>query len=197
MDFDRDGVEKARRLGVAEAEVNSAVNLAFDHVRAGNTERVCSAIRSAESILAQDSWFRWRFDMRLQAARAEQTLLKPDVLCLLEKATQYGARKYMITGRTMLAKIAMAEGDMATAEAELNSALAILHEFPAPLVAWKTWSMLGRLHAALGREVAARAAYGEAASVISQIAGSVSDERLRGIFLDSAAVREALECGAA
>jgi tetratricopeptide (TPR) repeat protein len=197
MDFDRDGVEKARRLGVAEAEVNSAVNLAFDHVRAGNTERVCSAIRSAESILAQDSWFRWRFDMRLQAARAEQTLLKPDVLCLLEKATQYGARKYMITGRTMLAKIAMAEGDMATAEAELNSALAILHEFPAPLVAWKTWSMLGRLHAALGREVAARAAYGEAASVISQIAGSVSDGRLRGIFLDSAAVREALECGAA
>jgi len=90
----------------------------------------------------------------------------------------------------MLAKIAMAEGDMATAEAELNSGLAILHEFPAPLVAWKTWSMLGRLHAGLGREEAARAAYGEAASVIRHIAGNVSDERLRGIFLGSPAVQE-------
>jgi hypothetical protein len=112
--------------------------------------------------------------------------LKPDVLCLLEKATKYGARKYMIAGRTMLAKIAMAEGDMA-----------ILREFPAPLVAWKTWSMLGRLHAAPGREEAACAAYGEAGSVIRQIAGSASDERLRGIFLGSAAVQEAFARGAA
>lgn len=92
----------------------------------------------------------------------------------------------MIAGRTMLAKIAMAEGDMA-----------ILREFPAPLVAWKTWSMLGRLHAAPGREEAACAAYGEAGSVIRQIAGSASDERLRGIFLGSAAVQEAFARGAA
>jgi Flp pilus assembly protein TadD len=93
---------------------------------------------------------------------------------------------------TMLAKIAIGEGDLTAAEAELNSAVAILHEFPAPLVAWKTWSMLGRVYAALRQENAARAAHRQAASIIGQIAANVSDEHLRGIFLGSPAVQEVL-----
>src|SRR5262249_39661743 len=140
---DRNGAEIARSMGVGEAEVNSVINLVIDHFQAGDRQQTDSSAQTAESILARDAWFRWRFEMRLQAARAEQTLSKPDVLCLLEKATKYCARKYMIAARTMLAKIALAEGDLATAEAQLNSALVILREFPAPLIAWKAWSMLG------------------------------------------------------
>jgi tetratricopeptide (TPR) repeat protein len=194
---DRNGAEMARSMGVGEAEVNSVINLVIDFFQAGDRQQTDSCTQAAESILARDAWFRWRFEMRLQAARAEQTLSKPDVLCLLEKATKYGARKYMIAARTMLAKIAVAKGDLATAEAELNSAIAILHEFPTPLVAWKAWSMLGRVYAALRQEDAARMAYREAASVIRHIAGNVSDERLRGIFLGSAAVQEVLAFAAA
>src|SRR5262249_29042168 len=156
------------------AEVNSVINLVIDHFQAGDRQQTDFSAQTAESILARDAWFRWRFEMRFQAARAEQTLSKSDVLCLLEKATKYGARKYTIAARTMLAKIAIAEGDLATAEAELNSAIAMLHEFPAPLVAWKTWSMLGRVYAGLRQEDAARAACREAASVIRQIAGNLS-----------------------
>jgi DNA-binding winged helix-turn-helix (wHTH) protein/tetratricopeptide (TPR) repeat protein len=190
--FDRDGADEARRLGVVEAELNSVINLGFDYFRAGDDKSVCFAMKSAELILSQAPLLRWRFDLRFHAARAEQTLSKPDALCLLEKATQYGARKYVIAARTMLAKIAVAEGDLRTAEAQLNSAVAILHDFPAPLVAWKTWSMLGRVYTGLGQKDDARAAYGEAASVIRHIAGNVSDERLRGIFLGSPAVQEVL-----
>ena len=192
VDFDRDGAENARRLGVMEAEVNSVINLAFDYFRTGDVKAVCAAMKSAETVLSDDMLLGWRFKIRFQAARAEQTLSKPDVLCLLEKATKYGARKYVIAARTMLAKIALTERDLATAESELNSALTILQEFPAPLAAWKTWSMLGRVYAALRQEDAARAAYREAALVIRQIAGNVGDERLRGIFLGSAAVQEVL-----
>ncbi|HEX7360749.1 MAG TPA: AAA family ATPase [Bryobacteraceae bacterium] len=190
--FDRDGADTARRLAVVEAEVNSVINLGFDYFRAGDDKSGCLAMKSAESLLSQAPLLRWRFEIRFQAARAEQTLSKPDALCLLEKATKYGARKYIVAGRTMLAKIAMAEGDLVTGEAELNAALTILREFPAPLVAWKTWSMLGRVYTGLQKAGAARAAYREAASVVREIAGNVSDGRLREIFLGSAAVQEVL-----
>jgi len=192
---DRNGAEMARSMGVGEAEVNSVINLVIDHFQAGDRQQTDSSAQTAESLLARDAWFRWRFEMRLRAVRAEQTLARPDALALLEKASNYGARKYIVTARTLLAKIAIAEGNLATAEAELNSAVAILHEFPAPLVAWKTWSLLGRVYVALGQENSARAAYREAASVIRQIAGNVNDEHLRGILLGSPAVQEVLAFG--
>jgi DNA-binding winged helix-turn-helix (wHTH) protein/tetratricopeptide (TPR) repeat protein len=190
MSFDREGAETAHRLGVGEAEVNSVINLAFDQLHGGDKEGICSAVKSAESILSHEAWFRWRFEIRLQAMRAEQTLSRQEAVCLLEKATRYHARKYMVAGHTLLARIAMAEGNTATAEAELNAATGILHDFPVPLAAWKTYSVLGRFEAQLGRQDAARAAFSEAASVIGFIADNICDERLLRIFLDSAAVRE-------
>jgi len=149
-------------------------------------------MKSAESILSREPWFRWRFEIRLRAARAERDLSKTEGLSLLEKATYYGARKYMIAGHTILAKAGMAEGEPATAEAQLNAAVRLLNEFPAPLVAWKTYSMLGRVHAERGNYDAARAAFGEATSLITYIADHISDERLCGIFLNSPAVQDAL-----
>jgi tetratricopeptide (TPR) repeat protein len=190
LSFDRDGAEQAGRLGVVEAEANSVINLTLDHFDAGANQQMNAAIQSAESILSRDSWFRWRFEMRLLAARAEQTFSRRNAVDLIDVAARYGARKYIVTGRTLLARIEMAEGNLPAAESQLEAAIAILNHFPAPLAAWKTYSVLGRLHAGLGRDDAARAAFGEAASIISYIAGNIGDERLRGIFLGSAAVRD-------
>ena len=188
--FDREGAETAHGLGVEEAELNSVINLAFDELRAGNNEGMRCAVKSAESILSREAWFRWRFEIRLQAVRAEQTFSRLEALSLLEKATRYRARKYMVAGHVLLAQIGMAEDDTATAEAELNAAIGILSDFPAPLAAWKTYSIMGRLQTQLGRQEAARAAFSEAASVIRYIAGNLGDELLRGIFLNSTAVQE-------
>lgn len=188
--FDRQGAETARRLGVVEAEVNSVINIAVDHLDMGDRESMSSAMKSAESILSREPWFRWRFEIRFLAARAERSLSKTEALSLLEKATYYRARKYMVTAHTILAKIAMAEGDCAAAEAQLNAAIVLLSEFPAPLVAWKTYSILSHLLAQLGKYDAARAAFGKATSHIAYIADHISDERLCGIFLHSRAVEE-------
>ncbi|HLK65082.1 MAG TPA: AAA family ATPase [Bryobacteraceae bacterium] len=187
---DRNGAEMARSLGVVEAEVNSVINLVIGHFQAGDRPQTDSSIQTAESILAQDAWFRWRFEMRLRMARVEQTLSRPDALELLEKVTRHGARKYMVEAHRLLARIAMAERDTDAAEAHLNTALQIVRDFPAPLAAWKAHLAMGRLQAQLGRQEAARAAFAEAASVIRQIAGNIADERLRQIFLASEAVRE-------
>jgi len=189
---DRNGAEMARSVGVLEAEANSVINLVVDRFQTGDAAETELNLQRAESILAQDRWMRWRFEMRLSAARAEQTLSRPDALALLEEATHHSVRKYMAEAHRLLAQVAIAEGDPAAAEAELNCALQILRDFPAPLVAWKTHLAMGRLQAQLGRCQAARAAFAEAAAVIRYIAGNVDDERLREIFLSSPPVREAL-----
>jgi tetratricopeptide (TPR) repeat protein len=189
---DRNGAEMARSAGIGEAEVNSVINLVIDHFQAGDRTRTDSSMQAAESILAKDAWFRWRFEMRLRAARAEQSLSRPETLALLEMATRHRARKYMADAHRLLARIAMAEGDSDAAEAQLNSAMQILRDFPAPLSAWKAHLAMGRLQAQLGRREAAQAAFAEAASVIRYIAGNIADERLRQVFLAAAAVREAV-----
>ena len=104
--FDRQGAETARRLGVVEAEVNSLINMGVDRLYAGDRQGMCAVMESAESILSREPWFRWRFEIRIHAARAERDLSKNEGLRLLEKATFYRARKYMITGHTILAKFA-------------------------------------------------------------------------------------------
>jgi tetratricopeptide (TPR) repeat protein len=190
--YDRNGAEMARRAGVGEAEVNSIINLVIDHFQAGDRDRTDSSIQAAESILGQDAWFRWRFEMRLRAARAEQSLSRPEALALLETATHHRARKYMADAHRLLARIAVAEGDSAAAEAHLNFAIQILRAFPAPLIAWKTHLAMGRLQAQLARPKAARAAFAEAASLIRYIAGNIADERLRRVLLSSAAAQEAV-----
>lgn len=189
---DQNGAEMARSAGVVEAEVNSVINLAIDHFQAGDARQTDSSMQAAESIIEKEAWFRWRFVIRFQAARAEQSLSRPDALALLETATRYRARKYMADAHRLLARIAVAEGDPVEAEAQLNAAVQILRDFPAPLAAWKTHLAMGRLQAQLGRRDAARAAFAEAASVIRYISGNLADERLRQVFLSSPAVREAI-----
>jgi tetratricopeptide (TPR) repeat protein len=194
--LDQEGAVTSRRDAVLEAEVNSVINLALDHLRAGNTSLMCAAMNCAESIATRDSWFYWRFEIRFLAARAEQTVSRSDAMRLLEKATYYGARKYIVTARTLLARIAMAESDLAAAENELDAAIAILQQFPAPLEAWKTYTLMGRLKTELRDETGARAAFAEAAGVIRYVADHTGDDRLRRAFLNSTAVREAIAAAA-
>jgi tetratricopeptide (TPR) repeat protein len=189
---DRNGAEMARSVGVGEAEVNSVINLVIGHIQAGDHQQTESSAQMAESILAKDTWLRWRFEMRYRLARAEQTLSRTEALALLEMATHHRARKYMADVHRLLARIALAEGDLTVAEAHLNAAIRILRDFPAPLAAWKTHLAMGRLQAQFGRQEASRAAFAEAASTIRYIAGNIADQDLRQIFLSSPAVREAI-----
>ena len=190
--FDREGAETAHRLGVGEAQVNSVINLVSDLNHSGDEAGIRSAVQTAESMLHVDPWFRWRFEIRLRAARAEQTLSRPEALCLLETATRYCARKYMVTAHTLLTKIAMAEGDDTDAEAHIQAALEILRRYPAPLVAWKVHLLEAHLQTQLGRAGDAHAALRDAASTVNLIARNITDDRLRSVFLSSPQVQEAL-----
>ena len=87
---------------------------------------------------------------------------------------------------------AIARGDGVEGEKHLNAALDGLREYPAPLVAWKTYAVLGRLRLQSGDLTSAREAFAQAASIVNSIAANTDDETLRQTFLNSAAVKEAL-----
>ncbi len=199
LEFDRLGVEMAREDRVLEAESNSLINVGIDHMHAGREEQALPAFRQVEAIFERDAWFRWRYNIRLQAGKSEYYLAQGDLeqaeeyaQRLLDTATQYEAHKYIATAHKHFAEIAVKRGDINRGEAQLNVALDQLRGYPAPLVAWKTHAALGRLRADLGDSQSARSAFSQATTMINQIAGNVHDEKLRVTFLNSRAVREVL-----
>jgi len=199
IEYDQQGVEVGRRRGVLEAQANSLINLGIDHGQAGRGEKTASAFREVEQIFRRDAWFRWRYQIRLQAASAEQQLAHGDLALaeehaqrLLETATHYRARKYVAVAHKLLADVALTRGDMGTAAEELNAALGMLQTHPVPIVEWKTYAALGKLRVLCGDETGALVAFSRAAALVEEIAETICEQSLRDVFLNSLPVREVL-----
>jgi tetratricopeptide (TPR) repeat protein/tRNA A-37 threonylcarbamoyl transferase component Bud32 len=197
---DQSGAELAHENCVLEAEANSLINLGYDYTIAGEDQKPLAVFGEVEAIFARDDWFRWRYNIRLQAGQAEYWLAQSDLeraeeyaRRLVETAAHHGAPKYIAVAHKLLAEVAIERGDLANAEVELNGALDQLREYPALLVAWRTYATLGRLRSQLGDGQAAREAFARALAIIRTIAGNVSDEALRTTFMNSASVRQVLE----
>jgi tetratricopeptide (TPR) repeat protein len=199
VEYDQQGVEVGRRRGVLEAQANSLINLGIDHGRAGRGEKTASAFREVEQIFRRDAWFRWRYQIRLQAGTAEHHLALGELdraeehaRRLLETASHHRARKYVAVAHRQLAEVAMARGDRRTAAEELDTALGYLRAHPVPIVAWKTYAAVGRLRTIEGNVVGAREAFSNAAALVDEIAVGIVEQRLRDTFLNSAPVQEVL-----
>src|SRR5262245_22266100 len=196
--YDQESVEMARQHRIAEAEANSLINLGQDYTHRGEEEKSLTAFRDAQALFDRDEWNRWRFyDIRFQAGAAEHCLSQGNLeraeehaRRLLENAARHEAHKYIAVAHKLLAEITIGRGELADAEAELRAALDELRAYPVPIVAWKVFAALGRLHSQSNNNQAAREAFANAATIVHQIAANVDDAPLRETFLNSAAVRE-------
>lgn len=202
LEHDRRGMEIGRRDRLPEIEANALLNICQEYARQGAAEKWQDAFRQLEEVIERHPWMRARYQMRLHIISAEYRLAAGDfggaeeeATRLLELNTKYKYHKDEAVTRKLLAEIAVASGQLEKAEAELEKSLALLREHPAPLVRWRVYSILGRVHSMGKKAEAARAAYREAAKIIGQIAAGVDDEALRGTFLSSDAVREVLDEG--
>ncbi|HKS27486.1 MAG TPA: AAA family ATPase, partial [Pyrinomonadaceae bacterium] len=204
IEHDERGLRVGREINVLEAQANSLINLGIDRGRAGlESESTMDAFREVEAIFQKDSWFRWRYSIRLQAGKSEHALAAGDTDAaeeharrLLEVATQYGARKYKAVAHKLLSEVSDARGDVAAAEAELSSALAELETHPVPVVAWKAHAALGSLLARKGDAQGAAEAFARAVEIVKAIADGVKDEEQRALFMSSNAIRKLLESDA-
>ncbi len=199
LEYDQQGVEVGRSRGVLEAQANSLINLGIDHGRAGRREETASAFREVEQIFRRDAWFRWRYQIRLQAGAAEHQLALGNLpqaeghaRQLLETASHYRARKYVAVAHKLFAEVAIARGDRRKAAEELEAALDGLRTHQVPIVAWKTYAAAGRLRLLDGDEAGAREAFSNAAALVDKIVEGVVEQRQRDTFLNSAPVQEVL-----
>src|SRR5207253_2090404 len=92
-----------------------------------------------------------------------------------------------------LAQAAIARGDLIGGERQIKAALDQLNEYPAPLVLWKTYVVLGRLRSQSGDLSSAREAFAQASAIVKSIASNTDDKGLRQTFLNSPAVKEVLD----
>src|ERR1700683_1699799 len=194
---DQHGVDVARELHVLEAEANSLINIGIDYTHERASEKSVAAFERVEDIFHSDAWFRWRYNIRHQAARSEHWLSQGDLKQaseytsrLFETAGQYKARKYIAVAHKLRAQIALLRGSAVEAETELHSALELLRSYPVPVVEWKILAALGRLHSVGNDPARARHAFSRSAAIVQRIAGNSPDEKLRATFLHSDEVRE-------
>jgi len=199
LKHDEEGLGISRQHHVLEAEANSLINLGIDYTHSGKTDETTAAFDQVRDIFKRDAWFRWRYNIRLQAAATEQWLRQGDLAKarefaqrLLDIASQYEVHKYVAVAHKLLAQIFVAAGDTASAKSEFMGALSELKKYPVPVVSWRIYAELGRLQSSLGDSSAARESFAQAAEIINACAASVTDTTLRETFLDSSAVREVM-----
>jgi serine/threonine protein kinase/tetratricopeptide (TPR) repeat protein len=199
LKYDQEGVEIAREHHVLEAEANSMINLGIDFSQAGDSNKTVAAFHTVHDIFARDAWFRWRYNIRLQAATAHHWLRQGDpskarecTYGLLETAREHEVHKYIAVAYRFLSQAAWAEGNLAEAEAQINLALSELKQYPVPVVAWRVYADLAKLKSSAGDQAGARAAFAEAAAIVRSIAENVEDEALRSKFMSSSAVTQVL-----
>ena len=184
---------------VLEAQANSLINLGVDYTHVGQHDHTLPVFREVEDIFERDAWFRWRYNIRLQAGFAEHWLKQGDLdqaehfaRRLRDTALDYEAWKYVAQADGLLARSAIARGKLIEGVDFMEAALAQLRLHPCPIVTWKLESALALAHAQLGHHDQATTAVERARAIVQEIAEHVEDESLRTMFLSSTAVRDAL-----
>ena len=198
--YDEEGLHVGREFNVLEAEANSLINLGIDHTIAGKPHDAASVFKDTNDIFERDKWFRWRYSIRLEAAKAEHWLRQGDLgkskefaESLFSTASRFKTSKYVAVAHKLRAEIAIAEGEPEAARLEYESALALLDQYPVPVIRWRVLAGLGKLLSSSGDHEGAQRTYSEARSIIERIAAKVSDENLRKVFIESDDVQEVMK----
>jgi tetratricopeptide (TPR) repeat protein len=175
---------------VLEAEANSLINRGIDFTRDGDRENTAASFHQVADIFERDAWFRWRYNIRLEAAMAEHWLKKGDLDKAMEfverlyaTATEHEVHKYIAVAHHLRARVCLAADNLAEAEKNFDLALAELQTYPVPLVAWKVHAGRAQLKKQLGQEAEAQESSARATEIVNFIASNVNDENLRNIFL--------------
>src|SRR6201988_5138085 len=188
--YNEDGIDVSRRHHVLEAEANSLINRGIDCTHAGDHEQTAAAFHEVRDIFDRDAWFRWRYNIRLEAAMAEHWLKKGDlekarefVERLHATATEHEVHKYIAVAHHLRARVSLAANDLSEAEKNFDAALAELEKYPVPLVTWKVQDGRARLKTQMGQEAEAQEALARPSEIVNYIASNVNDENLRAKFL--------------
>src|SRR6202035_2738248 len=102
-------VRQGREFGSAEAEANAQINLGHDYLVLGEPTRAFEYLQDAQRLYDQDVWFRWRYNLRLQAELASYWIARGDLkvaashaAASLQRAEATRSRKHLAWAHKLL-----------------------------------------------------------------------------------------------
>jgi serine/threonine protein kinase/tetratricopeptide (TPR) repeat protein len=195
-DLNLGNVKLAGEFGMPEGAANAHINLGIDYLSFGELERAYEHLEAAQKIFAEDIWFRWRYNIRLQAAMAQYWIMKGDLamarkyaVASEEAAQKHGSKKHQAWALKILGEISLLEDNVIGSQKYYENALSILTIDPCPTIAWKVLKAQGDLANILGDEVSSDDFRGRARTMVNSLADSVTEDKIRNIFLKSRAVK--------
>ncbi len=189
-------VELASELNMGEARANAHVNLAVNHLNLGEPARAHEHLIEAQRIFGEDIWFRWRYNIRLQAVFARYFLGEGDLESArlhaeasLRAARKHQSSKHQAWGLKNLADVDFLEDDPQSAIMHYDESLTLLAKNPCPTIEWKVLKASADLAKKLGDEQGSDEYRSRARSIVKSLADSLADDKIRTKFLKSRAVK--------
>jgi tetratricopeptide (TPR) repeat protein len=203
MEWNMQGVEVARKAAFPNLEVesNARLNLGDNLLSLGRLDEAEEQFQKVEQVVRnprpQDLWMLWRYSQHLFHSYGELWLARGN----LDKAIAYAdeclalarqsnSQKNIAKGCRLRAQVFLAQGQIAEADQELSIALKIAHRIDNPTQLWKTYTVLGELRHTQGQPNEARKVYGDALSIIEEVAGELQNKSFRDTFINSHLVQE-------
>jgi tetratricopeptide (TPR) repeat protein len=185
----------ALEFGMPEGAANAHVNLGMDHLSFGDPERAYEHLDKAQKIFGEDIWFRWRYNIRLHAVMAQYWIKKGDLMMARkcaeaseELARSHQSKKHSAWALKILGEISLLEDKVGDSQKYYDEALSILAVNPCPTIAWKVLKARADLAKKLGDEVNSDEFRGRARAIVKNLADSLTEDKIRTIFLKPRAV---------
>jgi hypothetical protein len=161
----------------------------------GEPARAFEHLQEAQHIYGQDVWFRWRYNLRLQAELASYWIARGDLktaaahaAASLQGAEATRSRKHLAWAHKLQGDIAALEERVLDGQRHYASALGVLQRHPCPTIEWKILKAAAEL-ARRQKDDSARTEFlGRARTVVQSLAGAIYDDKLRQGFLAAKAV---------
>ncbi len=190
--LDRQSIELAVEFGYAEAEANAHVNLARNFTEARALDRTREHLDHALRILANNTWFSWRYRIRLEAELIFYHIAGGDIDRAAHHADNALAQAKQTTARKHIAWVHKLRGDIAVlndaverACNEYRRALSTLDGYPCPLIEWRIATAWAGAESLRGRANAADELRRRSKRVTNALAESLTEDALRRQFRNS------------
>ena len=188
-----------------EIEANARLNLADSLMALGRDKDAEEHFEWVEKVVRNpkppELWMLWRYAQHMFHSYGELWLKRGDA----EKAMTYAeeclelaekseSAKLIVKARRLRGQALVALDQPDQAERDLSAARELAERVGNPPQLWKSLVALGDLRKAQGRAKDAVEVYGDALTIIDQVAADLDNERLRDTFLSSPhvqAIREA------
>jgi tetratricopeptide (TPR) repeat protein len=196
LELNREGAVIAQETGFTEPEANAKINVGLAALELGDSDLARRSFTEVDRLFKGEDWFKWRYRLRLDLGWSALGLARGDLAaarryaeCCLQNASRAQSKKYLAQSHAQLGRVALAAGDLETAERELETACDLVADLSAPLAAWKIQSALADFYDAAGRSDDARTWRVSALQILRFLALHAPEPLREGILAGPAARR--------